>query len=207
MAKLALGALGAGVGSVFGGHVGAQWGFSVGVLLGGALFPPKQKPQERGKLDDLRVSGSQYGAMIPQVYGCCRVAGNVIWAQRLQEHVSTKKVGGKGVPKQTAKQYTYTVKFAAVLCEGPIGNVERLWLDQNLVYDRIGKSGTVIPLPDYLDIFLGTETQTASSVIEAVDGVGNVPAYRGLCYLVFEDLELSPWGNRMPNVSAEVCPV
>jgi hypothetical protein len=35
-------------------------------------------------------------------------------------------------------------------------------------------------------------------------GAGNVPAFRGLCYLVFDDLQLKDFANRIPNISAEV---
>jgi hypothetical protein len=34
--------------------------------------------------------------------------------------------------------------------------------------------------------------------IEAVEGAGNAPAYRGLAYVVIEDLDLTPYGNRVP---------
>ena len=38
-------------------------------------------------------------------------------------------------------------------------------------------------------------------------GRGDAPAYRGLCYLVFERLDLTPFGNRIPNLSVELCRV
>ena len=40
--------------------------------------------------------------------------------------------------------------------------------------------------------------------MEAVEGAGRVPAYRGLAYVVFEDLDLGPFGNRVPQFSFEV---
>src|SRR5690606_7684376 len=39
----------------------------------------------------------------------------------------------------------------------------------------------------------------------AKQGTGAAPAYRGLCYLVFERLPLAPFGNRIPNISVELC--
>ncbi|GGD93360.1 hypothetical protein GCM10011390_10170 [Aureimonas endophytica] len=41
-------------------------------------------------------------------------------------------------------------------------------------------------------------------MIEAKQGIGNAPAYRGLAYLVFEHLPLETWGNRIPQFSCEV---
>jgi hypothetical protein len=35
-------------------------------------------------------------------------------------------------------------------------------------------------------------------LIEAAEGAGNVPGYRGLAYVVFEDFQLAEFGNRMP---------
>ena len=36
------------------------------------------------------------------------------------------------------------------------------------------------------------------------EGAGNVPAYRGLAYLTFDELPLRDFGNRIPNITAEV---
>src|SRR5690606_38742221 len=55
-----------------------------------------------------------------------------------------------------------------------------------------------------LRFYPGSETQLADSLIEAKQGA-DAPAYRGLCYLVFERLPLSPFGNRIPNISVELC--
>ena len=40
--------------------------------------------------------------------------------------------------------------------------------------------------------------QTPDPKIEAVEGAGHAPAYRGLVYIVFEDLPLAEYGNRVP---------
>ncbi|MHC1758330.1 MAG: phage tail protein [Negativicutes bacterium] len=53
-------------------------------------------------------------------------------------------------------------------------------------------------------LHLGTEAQTADSIIEAVEGAGNVPAYRGLAYIVFQDFPLHDFGWRIPNLTFEV---
>ncbi len=47
----------------------------------------------------------------------------------------------------------------------------------------------------------GNQTQTASSVIEADLGVGNVPAYRNTAYVVIEELALQDFGNIIPQLS------
>ncbi|MCT7397427.1 hypothetical protein N2Q23_24915, partial [Escherichia coli] len=53
-------------------------------------------------------------------------------------------------------------------------------------------------------LYRGTEDQTPDPLIEAVEGEGQAPAYRGTAYGVFEDLPLGPFGNRPPQLSFEV---
>ncbi|HHY51026.1 MAG TPA: hypothetical protein GYA10_14935, partial [Alphaproteobacteria bacterium] len=85
--------------------------------------------------------------------------------------------------------------FAVAFCEGPVNRLGRVWADGQL----LDTSGLVVRFYD------GSETQQADSLIEAVQGEGNAPAYRGTCYLVFERLPLGPFGNRIPSIAVELC--
>lgn len=58
-----------------------------------------------------------------------------------------------------------------------------------------------------VEFFNGTETQDPSSIIEAKEGVGNVSAFRGTAYLVFEDLELADFGNFPPSITVDYATV
>ena len=49
----------------------------------------------------------------------------------------------------------------------------------------------------------GDDTQSADPVIAARMGGANT-AYRGTAYVVFEELALSSYGNRVPRLSFEV---
>jgi len=53
-------------------------------------------------------------------------------------------------------------------------------------------------------VYPGTNDQLPDPKIEAVEGPGTVPAYRGIAYVVFEELDLGPYGNRVPQFSFEV---
>jgi hypothetical protein len=53
-------------------------------------------------------------------------------------------------------------------------------------------------------IYTGTELQNADPTIQAAVGAANCPAYRGLCYAVFTNLQLNDFGNRIPNIRAEI---
>jgi hypothetical protein len=50
----------------------------------------------------------------------------------------------------------------------------------------------------------GTEDQLPDPTIEADIGVGKVPGHRGLVYIVFNTLQLANYGNRIPQVTAEI---
>jgi len=48
------------------------------------------------------------------------------------------------------------------------------------------------------------DAQLPDPLIEAIEGAGQTPAYRGTAYIVFEDLPLDAFGNRLPQLSFEV---
>jgi hypothetical protein len=192
---LVFGAVGAGIGASFG---NPQLGFAIGVQIGGLLFPPKLPTIERGKIDDARISGSAYGTMIPICYGNTRVGGNIVWADDLVEHVKREQVGGaSGGGGQTVKTYTYSRSFLVYVCEaGLISGVSRIWADDKVIYEN--------GISDYEIEFLdGNEAQVVSSFIEAIEGAGNVPGYRGVYTVLFKDMDLTAFGGRIPNLSFE----
>jgi len=53
-------------------------------------------------------------------------------------------------------------------------------------------------------VYTGSSDQLPDAKIEAVEGEGTVPAYRGTAYVVIEDLQLAQFGNRVPQFSFEV---
>lgn len=57
---------------------------------------------------------------------------------------------------------------------------------------------------DAMNIYLGSETQIPNAKIEEYLGVGNVPAYRGVCYFVIHNLQLEDFGNGVPTFTVEV---
>ncbi|MDD3182304.1 MAG: hypothetical protein PHD48_05835, partial [Alphaproteobacteria bacterium] len=202
MAVLALGALGAGLSSAAG--IGATIGWMGGVVLGNLLFGSKTEV-EGSKLDDLSVQSSTYGGTIQLVYGTMRVAGNVIWSTKLKETRHESSAGGKGGGGAKQVSYTYSVSFAVGLCAGPVSAIRRIWADTKLIYDASASNTQATEKqPGVIRIHLGTETQKPDSTMEMHLGTGKVPAHRGLCYLVFTDLQLADFSNRIPSISAEV---
>jgi hypothetical protein len=201
--QLALAVGGAVIGSFFG---MPQLGFVLGSLAGSLLFPVKGPNIQGSRLGDLKVSSSSYGTSIPIIHGTMRVSGNIIWAPDFKEVRNVQKAGGKGGGGGTTTTYTYFGSFAIGLCEGVAGGVRRIWLDSKLVYDVTGSGDTLTTVKGGFNFkfYRGTETQLPDGRMEQDLGVGNVPAHRGLCYMVVRNLNLTEFGNRLPNVSVEL---
>lgn len=201
MAQLALTVAGGAIGGFFGGPMGARVGMLAGAYIGGMVDPP---PAVEGpRIDDLSVSSSAYGSPVPVVYGTMRIGTNMIWSTGLNEDKNTSRSGGKGGmsgPKQVS--YTYKASFALGICEGPIDDVIRIWADSKLIYDKSGQEPS--DTGKYkIRIYRGTETQTPDRLI--IDDKGDyAPAYRGLAYIVFDELQLAEFGNRIPQIQVEV---
>lgn len=203
MAALALSVAGSAAGSAVFGPAGAIGGRLIGALAGNLidqyLFGSRtQNSAEGPRLADLSVMASTEGASIPRVYGRARLSGQVIWATNLEEVVNTvtETSGGKSTggsrTTTTTTTYSYFANLAVGLCEAPISCVLRVWADGKPL-DLTGVS---------MRVYTGNEGQTADPLIVAKDG--DVPAYRGLGYVVFERLPLADFGNRIPQLSFEV---
>ncbi|UTC29067.1 putative tail protein [Brevundimonas phage vB_BpoS-Marchewka] len=175
-------------------------------------------PSEGPRLKDLKISASTYGAAIPWVFGLTRVPGNMIWSMPIREN--KKKKSGKG---GYYNQYTYFCTFAMGLCQGPVREIRRIWADNKLIYDATGGvSPTQATQPNSVKeaitqrvtgqgvskyrmrFYRGDEDQLPDSAIETNLGEGNAPAFRGLAYILFDDMPLEDFGNRIPQITAEV---
>nr|WP_240482046.1 glycoside hydrolase TIM-barrel-like domain-containing protein [Ruegeria marisrubri] len=207
MATLVLGAAGAAIGGSIGGAIlgvsAATIGGFVGSTIGSVVdswivssLAPTQRI-EGPRLDSLRITSSTEGAVVPRVYGRMRMGGNVIWATDFREETKTTTQGsgkGGGGGKVKTTEYLYYASFAVALCEGPITGIGRIWADGKLL-DTAGITWRWYP---------GDDAQTADPFIAAKMGAANTPAYRGTAYVVFEDLPLGTYGNRIPQLSFEV---
>jgi hypothetical protein len=214
MATLALAAAGAVAGSallpagvtilgatITGATIGAQVGALAGSYIDNALLGASgQSRALRGpRLSELRITGASEGAPIPRLYGRARLGGQLIWATDFEEEVVTTSHGGGGkggvlAPKTKTTEYRYYASFAVALCEGKIAGIGRVWAD-----------GAELDLSTVtFRVHTGSETQAPDSLIEAREGAGNAPAYRGIAYVVFERVPLADFGNRIPQLSFEI---
>lgn len=214
MATLALAAAGAAVGSAVlpagvtllgatltGATIGAQVGALAGSYVDQALFGASGRSgtMHGPRLSNLQITSSTEGAPCPRVYGRVRLGGQIIWANEIEEEAVTSAAGGSGKGLgggggSTTVTYRYFASFAVAVAEGEITSVGRMWADGN----ELDLSNVTYR------VHTGTETQLADDLIVASVGPADAPAYRGLAYVVFERLELTEFGNRLPQLSFEV---
>ena len=203
MATILLSAAGASIGAQFGGTVlglsgqviGRAVGATVGRVIDQRLLGSGSDAVESARVDRFRLMGAGEGGAIARVHGRMRVAGQVIWASNFLERAETSGGGGKGAPSRPqVTRFTYSVSLALALCEGEILRVGRIWADG----EEVGRGGL------NLRVYTGGEDQVPDPLIEAIEGAGRAPAYRGTAYVVIEGLELAPFGNRVPQFSFEV---
>ncbi|MBD3765237.1 MAG: glycoside hydrolase/phage tail family protein, partial [Rhodobacterales bacterium] len=173
--------------------IGRAVGATLGRVIDQRILGAGSSAVEVGRVESFRLMGAGEGAAIPRAWGRVRLAGHVIWASRFLEQ-KRKSGGGKGAPRPKTVEYSYSVSLALALCEGPITAVGRIWADGM----EMSTEGLA------LRVYPGTEEQLPDPRIEAIEGAGLAPAYRGLAYVVIEDLDLGRFGNRVPQLSLEV---
>lgn len=207
MATLVLQTAGSVVGGAVGGPIGATIGRLAGGVSGGLIdqaLQPKETPRYAigPRLKAMDGVSSTEGSPIPRVYGRTRIGGQMIWATRFLEVASVIQNGaggsGKGTGASSAPSFTvnysYYANFAIGICEGPIAFVRRIWAD--------GAELDLTTLP--IRIYTGDDDQLPDPLIVAKEGAENTPAYRGLAYIVFEQLALAHFGNCIPQFTFEV---
>ncbi len=206
MASVVMGEVFGAVGGAVLGPIGAAIGYGIGSAIGGAidsaiLASPSNKNVTGPRLENLMVQSSAYGKVIPIIYGRCRIAGNVIWSLPIKEyeHVTVHEAGGKGGgggDTVTQTTYSYSVTLAIGICVGKVDEIEKVWADSKILNLNASKG--------QYRFYDGSEHQMPDSLMEAHLGKGNVPAYRGLSYVVIENFPLADYGNRIPNFTFEV---
>lgn len=200
-----LGIVGAGIGFVVSGFnpAGAALGYSIGSAVGGIVDPVTIKAPG---LSEAPAQTSNDGVPRPMVWGLHGgIHGNII-QKNPETQVTTKESQGKGGGPEVEETRRFRT-FAIRVCEGPISEITRIWRNGTLVYDI--RETPAIPeaetqkFAEGLNIYLGTEDQLPDSELEAHWG-DDTPAYRGSCYVVFVNHDLTEVGGSIPQFSFEV---
>ncbi|QNP80239.1 baseplate multidomain protein megatron [Agrobacterium tumefaciens] len=196
MATIVFQAAGAALGGIFG-PLGAMIGRAAGALAGNAIdrtLLSNGRTVTGARLSTARIPGADEGAAISRLYGTARIGGTLIWATRFEESIEVERRGGKGNRGPKVETFRYFANVAIGLCEGEAAMVRRVWAD--------GRELDLSAIE--MRFYPGSETQLPDPLIEAKQGAGNAPAFRGLAYVVFERLPLDSYGNRIPLMQFEV---
>jgi hypothetical protein len=196
-------------GAIGGGIFGAVGSYLDQAVLFPAIFGRNNQVISGPKIDDWQLTTGSPGSPIHFCMGReNRVPGTIIWISKVRDvKEEDSEGGGKGGGGTTVVSHKYFVDLAIALCEGPISAVKRMWADGKILYTGIVPEGTLpnrVMRYDSVTIYNGAEDQLPSPIIEAWEGVGNVPAFRGIAYVVFKNFALHQFGNRLPNFSFEI---
>lgn len=161
---------------------------------------------EGPRLKDTSATVADYGTPLNYLVGQRVIPTPCFFAKPILE----KKKKRKG---KSGKQVEYSgfATWAAHIADHEIAGVSKIWFDNHLVYNATGDEVELYPLAeDYeleanIRIYLGTEDQEPDpdmlAYIEARDGPGTCPAYRGTSYIYFENIPVEMVGNRFPSVT------
>lgn len=183
MATVVLGAAGA--------AVGGAAGRAIGSFLGRQIDRSFGRGASGRRVSDVRLPSAQYGDPIPRVLRRMRVAGLLLWAS---PPVLTATVSKSGTGQGSS------VSFAYALSTGQVDAIGRIWADGRLIRDAEGQQAVTFSMR----LHSGNEDQPRDPLLASVIGVDRTPAYRGLAYLVFENFDLSSFGNRLPLITVEL---
>ena len=195
MARLVLPIAGAVVGYVVSGPTGAQYGWMAGAALG-ALIPTNTRGPS---IDETGAQTTAEGAPRAIVYGTAMVTGNVIDAGKTRK-ITRKQRQGKGGSSTTTEALLRT--YAIRMCEGPIGGIIMVKKDDKIVYDVRPGADFDADNAEFMKgcrLYLGGESQLPDPDLEAINGVGEVPAYRGSAYIVFIDDDVTDRRGSVPQ--------
>lgn len=159
--------------------------------------------QPKGNEDEV-IAKSQYGFSIPKPYGTVRVNGcNIFWATKVDKDGGGS--GGKGGSKP--EKAVYYQNFAFVMAWEEISKLEKIYFSKELVYNKSGDDEETSDEAERLeaenlDIYLGTTAQLPNPHLEEYEGVGNVPAFRNIAYVVVKNYPSKNQG--FPTIDVEI---
>lgn len=193
----------------------------VGSFIASELLRPKPNIENaRPKnLGDFQFPTATEGRKIPLVWGSVQLKGpNVIWYGDLEARAIVEEVAQNIFQSEDViKGYNYLVGMQLALCRGPINEIRRIWVGDELLLnvpnlftldgdfvtmnfpnffggDDVGGNGGLVGT---LRAYMGTETQGTNTYLAGFQSP--LPAYRGTAYVVYEkgtignSTSIQPW--------------
>lgn len=203
----------------------ALW--AVSFVVSQLLAPdPKMENAVAKSLDEFSFPTATEGRMIPIVWGTDKIKGpNVIWYGDLRAYPIVKKVKKSMFSsKKVVVGYQYYVGFQMGICHGPAA-LRKIWIGDELVWSGNQTTDGNISISHHsargtFAFYTGSKTQAVNSYLSGKQSP--CPAYRGLCYGVFQggyvgdSTQIRPWtfevtriptglGSTYPTVNSYDC--
>lgn len=195
------------IGTVVGFVVGAYFGYpqlgaAIGGYIGGVIDPTQINGPHIG---DGQNQSSADGVPIPWVIGTGPCVGNICMTGPRYEVKKTE--GGKGSTTET-NTFESHQSFTILICESSetrnstIVGIQMVRQNGKIVYD-VRPGSTMLAesakWKEKVTFYFGAEDQMPDPTMEAIFGVGNTPANRGVCTAVFRDFNRSEFGDAIPQ--------
>jgi hypothetical protein len=202
-------------GAVIGSFVPGSYvalGASIGGMVGGLIDPPKSQTSGP-RISDLSVQTTGYGNPLPRIYGQMATYGTVFWVDgnKIHEVGKTSSAGKGGGSKYTSYKYDATFAVSLADCDAPgneIAGIRRIWISGKLVFDGFATSTAAILQSDdfypTFTLYRGGIDQPPDPRVQADLGIANTPAWRGMAYIVFNNLPLEDFGNSLMGAQVKV---
>jgi hypothetical protein len=160
----------------------------------------QNKKDDELTLEDIRFQTRAYEQNIPIIFGDVMLAGNIIWTSEVRKYVQEAneplfnwlEIIGLGAfsPSYKAEDtIEFKIDLIIAICEGEVDDLLGIFIN-----------GVSVKSSDYkMRFYHGNLNQEADSLLIKEKGRENAPAFRGLCYCVFEDFNLTNFGNVIPK--------
>jgi hypothetical protein len=199
--------------------LGGPVGFAVGNMLGAALFgaPPQPASLQKLRLPQTQVGTMFpiiYGGALPgetlsqSNRAGVRTAGVFIDCDKkggITQKGGKTSGGTTGAPNaNSAPKYLLTCAMA--VCDARTGPViiDQIFFNDKCKWDRFepdqewgelepeydAQGNIIAEIGEKIELYRGTWKQQPSSVLQALHSPEPVPAYRGLCYIVFNKVKI-----------------
>jgi hypothetical protein len=181
------------------------------------LMQPKVKVENARAqgLNDLQFPRAAENAPIPPIWGRIRTKGpNTLWVgDFLAKPIKKKVKTGLFSSTKQIVGYQYFVGLQLGLGMGPC-TLHRIWCDKEILWEgtaNVDGQALVINKPNLfggkekgggftgtIRFYTGGWTQGINAYMEGIIGAGDVPAYRGTCYVVLEHCNIGETDQLRP---------
>ena len=146
------------------------------------------------ELKQFSLQTSTYNKIIPEVFGRIRIAGNIMWVSEIKKTsiYHSRKITKYGT-QNAYTEYTVRGSFAIAICNGVVDEIKNIYANNE-----------PLNLSSYnIKIYYGDEKQKQDPTMQSYLGA-DIPAFKGLCYVVFTDFPMEEFNGTIPNFTFDV---